>query len=162
MRKALPFFFLLFMLNNTEAHPFYVSVTQIDYKEKTLQITLKIFIEDLEKALNTAGKPSLNLGEKSEIKESEQYIQEYLKGKFRVTINNTPQMYSYVGKEEENDAVWVYLEISTIENVNSLEVYNSIITEQYSEQTNLVHTNIDGTKKSLILNKNKPVDKLTY
>ena len=155
---------LYFVLNTTNAHPFYVSVTQIDYKENAIQITLKIFVEDLEKTLTDGGKPKLYLGEKNENINSTQIIQNYLSDKFSISINDgNAEPYIFIGKEVEDDAVWIYLEVKRkVKNLKSLEVKNTVITEKYESQTNLVHTNINDQKKSLILNKMKPSDKLTY
>ena len=165
MKKSLLLFCIVyFILNTTNAHPFYVSVTQIDYKEESLQITLKIFVEDLEKTLIDEGKPKLYIGEKNENTNSTQIIQNYLSDKFSISINDgNLEPYIFIGKEVEDDAVWIYLEVKRkVKNVKSLDIKNTIITEKHESQTNLIHTNISGQKKSLILNKMKPRDKLTY
>lgn len=155
---------LYFVIFNLQAHPFYVSVTQIDYKENSLQITLKVFIEDLEMALQNSGQPKLFLGEEKENKNSNQIILNYLNDKFSIKVNKgDPEPYIFIGKETEDDAVWIYLEVKRkVKRVSSLEVKNSIITEKYESQTNLVHTNINGAKKSLILNKMLPSDIIEY
>lgn len=153
---------LLSVVVYADKHPFYVSVTQIDYKEKSLQITLKIFVEDLESALIDQGKPKLNLGEKMEASNSEKIIKGYLNSSFSIKINDIKKEINYVGKEVEDDVIWIYLEIKDIRQINSIEVFNSIITEKYEGQTNLVHTTINGEKKSLILNKRNPMDKISY
>ena len=52
MRKTL-LFLLLPLFAFTVAHKFYISVTNVGYsdKDKSLQITSRIFIDDMEKAL---------------------------------------------------------------------------------------------------------------
>lgn len=165
MKKILLLLCTLYLLLSTvKAHPFYVSVTQIDYKEKSIQITLKVFIDDLEAALTKKGNPKLNIGEKNEIANSNQLIQNYLNDKFSIKINNgETEPYIFIGKESEDDAIWIYLEVKRkVEKVSSLEVKNTIITEKFEGQTNLIHTNISGEKKSLILNKIQPSDILIY
>jgi len=162
--KKITSVFLLFItcFQFSIGHPFYVSVTQIDFKNKTLQITLKVFVEDLEETLQSEGQPKLNLGEKNEINNSQKYLLTYLKNHFEIYVNNEKRKYEYVGKEVEDDAVWIYLEIKEVKEISELGVMNSIIIDKYEGQTNLIHTNIDGQKKSLILNKARVSDKLTF
>ena len=161
-RKLIILTLFIAIISYTIAHPFYVSVTQIDHKEQALQITLKVFVEDLETVLKEAGNPALNLGEPMEHAQAEKFIEAYLNQKFHVKVNGSQLPYQFVGKEVEDDAVWIYLEITNVDQVKELEVYNTIITEKYEGQTNLVHTFINKEKKSLILNKHTPSDKLLY
>jgi len=88
MKKLALFFILYFLFAFVNAHPFYVSVTQIDYKSNSLQITLKVFIEDLEAALIDQNQPKPNLVEQYENPNSTQIIQNYLDDKFWIKINN--------------------------------------------------------------------------
>lgn len=153
---------LITIVTSLLAHDFYVSVTEVDFKNNSLQITMKVFINDLEEALKLQGKPKLNLGEPNENELSKEYIKQYLLPRFYLKVNDKLKPYKYVGQEVEDDAVWIYLEFSGIENIKSLEIMNSIITEKYDSQTNLIHTNINGVNKSLILNKMRTSDKLDY
>ena len=53
MKKQLLLLFAVLFLSSFSAHKFYVSVTQIDYvpSKKRVEITSRIFIDDLEKGL---------------------------------------------------------------------------------------------------------------
>jgi hypothetical protein len=44
-----------------------------------------------------------------------------------------------------------YFNIKDIPKINSLEVQNSIITELYSEQQNIVQSTVNGVKENLLL-----------
>lgn len=162
MKRTVVIILLLFMVGLIQSHPFYVSVTEIDLKENSLQVSMKIFIDDLESTLEKQGKPKLNLGEENENEYSQEYIKQYLLPRFYVKVNDELASYKYVGQEVEEDAIWIYLEIKNVTKVKSLEVMNSIITEKYEGQSNLVHTNINGEKKSMVLNKMKHTDKLEF
>jgi len=163
MKKIISVFLLsIIYFQFSVAHPFYVSVTQIDFKNKVLQITMKIFVKDLEETLENEGKPKLNLGEKNEANNSQKYLLDYLESHFEIYVNDKRIQYKYLGKEVEEDAIWIYLESENIEQVDELEIMNTTIIEKYEQQTNLIHTNINGQEKSLILNKSKISDKLTF
>ncbi|MCF6333363.1 MAG: hypothetical protein L3J11_08765 [Draconibacterium sp.] len=65
----------------TNAHPFYVSICQVDYNKEnqSLEISVKIFANDLLVALEKAGATKIFLGEKKENPETDKFIFNYLK-----------------------------------------------------------------------------------
>lgn len=163
MKKTLlAFITLLGLAFFSVAHPFYVSITQIDYKNQALQITLKIFVSDLQDAMLDAKAPELYLGEEKEHASSEKYITDYIHTHLQISVNDVQKKYTFVGKEVEQDAIWVYFEIPNISGVTNLEVRNTLLIEKFEGQTNLVNTDIKEQKKSLILNKSTPQDKLSF
>lgn len=164
MKKALLIIFISFftLLDSLSAHPFYVSVTQIDYKENALQITIKIFIDDLEDAIVNSSNEKLNLGTKKENEYTNNILMQYLKYRFSIKVNHNLTTYTFIGKEIENDVIWIYLEVNNLTKINHLEIENTIITELHKSQTNLIHSDINNIKKSLILNALKPADTLLY
>jgi len=155
-------FIILVWHNLALAHPFYVSVTQIDFKENTLQITLKIFSDDLEDALSKKGTAKLFIGEKNEHPETEKLIKNYLKEQFKLQINNKDAEWQWIGKETEEDATWCYLEVRNIKKIKTLEVTNTILFELFDSQTNLINTSINNKKKSVILSKRTPTEIIEF
>ena len=81
--------FLVVLLSSFAWHKFYVSVTQIDFvpNKKRVEITSRIFIDDLEKALEKKFKKKFYITSTKEIENSEILIQEYLKEKIKISIN---------------------------------------------------------------------------
>ena len=63
MKKAVLLLFAMFFLCSFSIHKFYVSVTQVDYvpSKKRVEITSRIFIDDLEKALTKKYNKKVNL-----------------------------------------------------------------------------------------------------
>ncbi len=68
----------------TVAHKFYVSVTNISYSEKdrALQITSRIFIDDFEQVLLERYGIEAHLATDSETALADEFIEKYLKTKF--------------------------------------------------------------------------------
>jgi hypothetical protein len=56
----------------------------------------------------------------------------------------------FYGKEKEADATWLYLEIFDCKNIKNYTIYNNIMQEMFSDQTNLVNI-IYGTEKKTIV-----------
>lgn len=136
-------------------HDFHVSITQIDYseKEQSLQITVKIFTDDLELALETLGAPRLHLGTELESDKTRGYLERYLENRLKIAVNDAEQTFTYLGKEVEYDATWCYLEVPNVPLPTSIKVKNRILLEIFDDQSNLVHLSVAGKKQSLMLRK---------
>ena len=158
--------FLLFFADIKEAiaHPFYVSICQIDYNQQNhvLEISVKIFADDLIKALKQNEISDIHLGELQENPKSDQYIFNYLSENLIITIKNESLTYSFIGKELEDDAVWCYLEIKNVPAFHEISVLNSILTEVFETQNNIVQVNVNGKVKNLLLKKSNTVGHLNF
>lgn len=145
-------FFLCLTLTSFSIHKFYVGVFQVDYKsdKKAFQITSRVFIDDIEKALETKHKMKLYLATNKEIKESDDLVASYFREKFKIAVNNKDQKMIFLAKEYEDDVLICYYKINHVGKIKSLNIYNTTLTDQFSEQQNLLHTNINGNKKSLL------------
>ncbi|MCC1483948.1 DUF6702 family protein [Winogradskyella immobilis] len=141
------------MLTATTVHKYYVSVTKIEYvkEKKSVQIISQIFIDDFEKLLRERYDESIELATGKEPKELDDYIERYLKGKFKLKINAKNIDYKYLGKEYKEDIVYCYLEIENISEVKTIEITNDLLFDVFEEQQNIVRTEINGKKKSFLL-----------
>jgi len=167
MTKFLRYGFLLLLLLSLSAagfHKFYVSIYQVNYvpEKKALQITARIFTDDLEKALERKVKKKIYLATTKEAPETEELLKKYLTDKLHIRINNTEKAIRFLGRETEDDVVICYLTIPVTEKITSVEVYNTVLTEVYPEQQNIIHTNINSNKKSLLLTNSNPKEKIEY
>lgn len=152
------FYLLLFVgLSSFAFHKFYVSVTQIDenIKKGRIEITTRIFIDDLEKALDKKTNKKLFLATKKEIPEAKELIVNYINKKMSVTINGNAKKMVFLGSEYDNDVLICYLKVDNSEKITTFEFYNTLLTEVFSDQQNLVHTNINNTKQSFLLTRSE-------
>lgn len=148
------FYVLLFIgFTSFSFHKFYVSVTQIDENKKKgrIEITTRIFIDDLEKALDKKNNKKLFLATSKELPEAKVLTQNYLTDKIKVAINGKMQKLVFLGSEYDNDVLICYLKVDNAEKITTFEFFNTILTEIYPEQQNLVHTNINKEKQSFLL-----------
>ncbi|WP_297867816.1 DUF6702 family protein [uncultured Flavobacterium sp.] len=163
LRFILPIFLVLLM-TSFAWHKFYVSVTQIDFvpNKKRVEITSRIFIDDLEKALEKKFKKKFYLTSTKEIENSEILIQEYLKEKIKISINKKAQNIEYLAREVEGDVLIFYTKIAISKKINTFEIYNSLLTDLYKEQQNIVHLNINGNKNSFLFTNSETNQKIVY
>jgi len=159
---ALFIFFISLVMTSFVIHKFYIGVFQVDYKldKKEFQITSRVFIDDIEKALEIKYKKKLNLATKKESKETDALIAEYFKEKLKFSVNNKAQEMIFLAKEYEDDVLICYHRMPFSGKIKLINIYNSILIEQFSEQQNLLHTNINGNKKSFLFTNTNVKDKL--
>ena len=149
------------------AHEFHISKCQIDFDEATeaLQVTLHIFLDDLEEALKAQGADKMFLCTDKEHEKAEKYLFRYLQQRFKLIVNGEEVSFEFVGKEQSEDlqAVWCYLEVSNVKILNSIEVTNSLLMEIFDDQKNIVHIMAPGGKQGYFLfQKGQEKDKVTF
>ncbi|MGI9530225.1 DUF6702 family protein [Lutimonas sp.] len=145
-------------------HKHYISLTKVDFiKEKeVVQVTMKFFIDDIESALENRHGEDLQLTTKDEHPSTDQFIERYIKQKFKVWINEQEKEFSYIGKEYENDSVLFYLEFENISGIESIEVQNAMLFEAFEEQQNYLKFNVNDIRKTIILVKANPKERLNF
>ncbi len=154
LKKAL-LILLLPLFAFTSAHKFYVSVTNVGYSEKddALQITSRVFIDDLDELLKERYDIDAQLSTDAESEFSDEYLEKYLRAKFSVEINEKTATYKLIGRKYDNDVCIFYLEIEAVEleTLNSIQIENQLLTDMFDEQQNVLHFKINGKKKSFVL-----------
>ena len=167
MKKTIliTFFGLLFLtMTSFSVHKFYVALYQINYvpQKKMLQITARIFVDDLNSAVGKKYTKKINIGSENETDEDLILLKKYLSEKFSVKINGHSRLMNLLSKEMEGDVLICYLNIKEVSKVNSIEVYNAINIEGNSEQQNIMHFNVSGVKNTLLFTESTTKGMLKY
>lgn len=147
-------FATLFMLagyKSGKAHPFHVSICQIDVTAHALQITHKVFRDDLELEIQRLYKRQL-IAEDDQFVAADSLFEVYLKAHFQVATDGEVQDFIYIGHELDFDVVWIYVEIPLDADFKAIAVENEILLFTYDDQTNIVHVEKNGSTKSMLLN----------
>lgn len=143
----------------TEFHPLHVSVTEIEYdqKENELEIMIRIFVDDLEKAIRQQRQDeNIDILRPNNAITTEKLISAYLADHFAIALDNEKQNIRYLGQEEEGQALICYVLVSDVKAWNSCKVTNTSLLELYDDQSNIVHVTARGKIKSLRLVKDNP------
>lgn len=145
-------------------HPLHVSVTEItlDEKEKELEIVLRVFTDDLELAMrNATGDPELNLLSPANTN-IDKLAWEYLQPRFTLSVDGKPQPVKYLGHEQSEDVFIFYIQAQPVKKFKTINITNSIITELYDDQSNLINMTVNEKTKSLRLMRNNPSGNLSF
>jgi hypothetical protein len=146
-------------------HPIHISVSEINYseKDKALQITSRIFIDDLELAIRAQrNEPELDLIEPKNGLTTEKLVSEYVLKHFAVKLDGKMQKMNYLGMEREDPALICYIEIENVKKFKTIEVRNDIIMETHEDQSSIIHITYKGPVKSMRLLKSNPVGSITF
>jgi len=144
---------LFLALTSFEIHKFYVSIYQINYasEKKMLQITSRLFVDDLNAVLYKRYNKKTFLGEKNESQEDVNLMKKYILDNFILKVNGQLKPINYLSKEMEGNVIVCYYNIKDIPKIKTLEVKNSALIELNSEQQNIIQSTIYGEKQSLLL-----------
>ncbi|WP_113663568.1 DUF6702 family protein [Pedobacter nanyangensis] len=144
----LPFGF--YSKEEVKRHPFHVSNTEVSYntKNKSLEITCRIFTDDLENVLSKRFKNKIDLYAKSQEKEMNAFVKSYLAANLKFVIDGKSVKYNYVGFENDHEATNVYLEIGNSPSFKTLSVDNGVLYDLFEDQMNILHVDKNGNRKS--------------
>ncbi|MCX2451152.1 hypothetical protein OQX61_07705 [Pedobacter sp. PLR] len=138
-------------------HPFYVSVTEItqDPKTKTVQVSVRVFFDDFEKALDHQYKERVNILKPADRKKVDLRIADYLKKHLQIKVNQQPVVFKYLGYEIEEDAAWCYFETAALPAIKNIEIKNDVLFAEHESQSNMIHVTVNGKRKSTKLDNPK-------
>lgn len=148
-------FFCLDFSAEVKPHDFHMSKSEIRYvsERSTIELSVHIFIDDLELTLADFGVEGLNIGTENESSEADKYIFEYLASTLQLNCNDMELRSVWVGKELSEDlmAIWCYLQISEVNQCQEITIENTILTEKYDDQKNIVSFKTDTSKRDYFI-----------
>ncbi len=131
-------------------HPFYVSVTEINHNPKTqsIEVSCRMFYDDLEKELNTVNHTNINIVKPKDKALVNRLIADYVKKHLAITADGKLLSLNYVGYEIQEDGAWSYFEVKGISKVKDITVHDELLYQLHPEQINMIHTTVNGARKS--------------
>jgi tRNA(Leu) C34 or U34 (ribose-2'-O)-methylase TrmL len=140
-------------LMSMAVHKYYVAVFQMNYMpaKKEIQMTSRIFIDDLEAAFLKKYKKHFYIGSATEVADTDEYIKKYIADKLHIKVNGKEKSIKFLGKETEEDILICYFTLPAENAVKSINVSNTVLLDMFDDQQNIVHANVKGNKKSLLL-----------
>lgn len=130
---------------------------EFDADKNRITAISRVFVDDLEETLRQRYDVQLALGTDREDEKASFYIRRYVEQKLTVEINNVPLKFSFAGFTYQNDQIVLLSEFSIMDSDEyEIKVTNTLITDAYSEQQNLVHFRMNQKKQSEVLTKERP------
>jgi hypothetical protein len=131
-------------------HPLFVSVTEIEHnaKEKSIEISTKIFTDDFEKTLRTAYKTKIDLLDGKQKIAMDNFISDYVQKHLKINVDGKPLTLKYIGFENIEEAIYGYFEIANITTIKKISITNDLLYEYRKEQMGLIHVSVNGKRQS--------------
>jgi hypothetical protein len=131
-------------------HPVYVSVTNMEYNEteRKWESASRIFTHDFEITLRKRFKGKVDLLNGIQKKMMDSLVEAYMNDHFSLKVNGGEVAMKYLGFEQEEEAVMVYLEGFSPDSPAIVEVQNSILYDFNVNQATILHVTVRGVRKS--------------
>ena len=165
-RVVYPLLGILFLsLTAFSFHKFYMGVFQVNYaaEKKMIQITSRIFIDDLNNGMEKKYHQKTFVGTDKETQADIDLLKKYLAENFSIKINGQSKPITFLSKEvESNDVLVCYSRIKDIDKIKTIEITNTILVDWNAEQQNITHISAFGTKKSVLFTESSRKELLKY
>lgn len=135
-----------------EFHPIHASICEVKYNEGKFlfEVSLKVYLDDLETAVKNEGYAPLNLGSSQENKSSRDHLAAYLDKYFSISLNGQKLSSTFVGKELSDDymAVWCYVEYpAKVSKGQKYTISNRVLLDLYSDQRNIMDMKMNSVQE---------------
>ncbi len=131
-------------------HPLHVSTTEINFnaKDKTLEVSCRIFSDDFEAILAKLYKQKTDLSNTNMKAAMDELVKKYLLSHLQLKANGNAVAMNYIGFEIDHEATNIYLEVEKIPAIKSVEVNDTILYDMFDDQMSIVHVVKGSTRKS--------------
>ncbi len=140
-------------------HDFYVSYTELFYapKQSQIQITSRIFIDDIEEFLETQTNEKVALLPDSNTVLIDSLIKRFFIKNFKLSINNNAIELNYLGRQYKDDQLLIFAEGTLLSTPKQLEIQNTILTSFIPKQQNIVSFDTQNSKKKFLMDNSKTI-----
>lgn len=153
--------FMLLVSSNNGLHPIYVSVVEMEHnaKEKTLEVSCRIFTDDFERTLRDVYKTRIDLLNPKDHESMSKLVNDYVVKHLTLTVNGKPVKLIFSGYEEVEEAIWSYYQVNEVAEVKTIDINSDILYSYKKEQMNIFHLTVNGERKSSrLLNPDKKLN----
>jgi hypothetical protein len=136
------------------AHPIFVSVTEIEHnaKEKTLEISCKLFTDDFEKTLRKQYPLHIDLLNEKLKQQMGVIVNDYIQKHFSITADGKKISLRFLGFDQQEEGIVSYFQADNIASVKKLQLFNNLLYQYSDQQMGIIHATVGGVRKSTKLN----------
>lgn len=155
---------IFFAFSAKKKHPFYFSFAEFEYNssEKSLQGSIKIFINDLEQSLKKSSGQKIDLLHVKDTTAVNSILHRYLNSNFSIDVSGAILKSTFVGFENEGDVVYLHVEFPNCAEPKLISLVNTILCDFSEVQTNFTTIRIRNQKKTIKLTNPDKFGQLTF
>lgn len=131
-------------------HPFLVGKVEISHnaKDKSMEITMKVFTDDLEQTLKKFGKTNIDLTNNTNKEATDKIITNYVRQKLQLKVDGKAAMLDYVGYEISKESTWLYFEVKNVPTVKKVDIDCSLLYDYQDKQMNILQVKANGKEEN--------------
>jgi len=153
------FFVFTFLSSSSSLHDYYVSSTEVVFVEdkQQLQVTTRVFIDDLEAYFNAQTEDKIQLQPDLEPAKIDSLVHVFFKNNFNIFFDKKEVGIQYIGRQYKEDQILIFAEATEVSPPTSFEIHNTILIPFRSDQQNIVHLKTVNSKKSFLMDASKTI-----
>ncbi|WP_373511741.1 DUF6702 family protein [Persicitalea sp.] len=152
---------MVLLVSARPKHEYHISVTKLNFNpsQRSLEISIRAFTDDLEKGLSLANENRRIMLRNGD--DNNPLVEKYIRKHFAIADPARKlRTVQYIGKEEEADATWLYLEVPFSGNPEGWVMKNELLMEAFDDQVNMVNAKWGDDRKTYLFKKGKSVQAL--
>ena len=132
------------------AHPFYISMTDLNYnaKAKSMEVSVRIFTDDFEKTLRKNCNCKVDLTAKETTAAMKPLVERYILKHLQIKVNGQILALKFKGYQQEEESTWNYFEAENVQSPMKINITNTLLHDYKEEQINMLHINVKGNEKT--------------
>lgn len=132
------YLYLLLHFSGIMVHPVHYSTINVEYKqeENKFLITFRLFREDLKQAILSDN--TINLKDTTDLMSNKKTLNKYLLRSFEIRLNDKKVRLNYLHHTQKENEIWLFYAYKTGSMPTSISITNTIFTEIFADQTNLL------------------------
>ena len=131
-------------------HPVFMSVTEIEHnaRDKTLEISCKIFTDDFEKTLRKSYSGTVDLINPKNRSAMNNLVSGYIMKHLQIIGDGKQLALEFIGYEQQEEGITSFYQVNNIPKLKKLDITDNILYEYKKEQFSIIHVTVKGNRKS--------------
>ncbi|OUJ75527.1 DUF6702 family protein [Hymenobacter crusticola] len=154
----------LFISLLAAAHAYHASIMELHYNasKQQLEVSLKVFTDDFEKALSTGQPISISLDQSPKPQVTALVTALLRRSVVFGTKPGEALPIQFIGIQKETDAHWLYFAVKLAKPVNGIYLRHSLLEDTFPDQMNIVNVEANGKKQSALFKDGDESQKLAW
>lgn len=145
-----------FRMWGNDVHDIHICLTELKFNEtsSSFQVSIKIFIDDLELAISKEGTSGLFIGTPKETADANAFIEKYLNKHFKIDLEGKPLEMVFLDKEVSEDlqAIWCYVQFAAQPGRGKkCTLSNDILFSLFEDQRNIMDIRMSKSQRDYVI-----------
>lgn len=138
-------------------HEYYLSMADGDVVEDKIEYSLRLDLEDMTTLFKREFEIIAFLGEENEHVHVDSLLEFYMRENFVLAQGSFNPELTFVGKEVEEDLLWIYFTTNTPDFTKEWTLKNTLLYKYFPDQVNVVRLTTPLGKKNGYFKKSEPI-----